>query len=77
MGENALIWLIDTAAFGTVIAYLLISVSFLRIRKMEPDLRRKYTIKSGRMIGVFAVIIALFFLFWLYAVQSQRTEVAE
>ncbi len=64
MGENALIWLVDTAAFGTVIAYLLISVSFLRIRKMEPDLRRRYTIKNGRMVGVFAVVIAVFFLFW-------------
>jgi amino acid transporter len=64
LGENALIWLVDSAAFGTVIAYLLISISFLRIRKKEPDLRRLYTIKNGRMAGTVAAIIALFFLFW-------------
>jgi amino acid transporter len=64
LGENALIWLIDSAAFGTVIAYLMISVSFLRIRKKEPDLRRRYIIRHGRMVGSLAVIIAVFFLFW-------------
>lgn len=64
LGENALVWLVDTSAFGTVIAYLLISVSFLRIRKMEPDLRRLYSIRRGRTVGTGAVIVAVFFLFW-------------
>lgn len=64
LGENALVWLIDAAAFGTVIAYLLVSISYLRIRKKEPELRRSYKIKKGRMVGIAAVISALFFLFW-------------
>ena len=64
MGENALIWLVDTAAFGAVIVYLLISISFLRIRKKEPDLTRRYKIKNGKMVGMFAMITAAFFLFW-------------
>ncbi|HWQ77502.1 MAG TPA: APC family permease [Anaerovoracaceae bacterium] len=64
LGENALIWLIDTAAFGTVIAYLLISVTFLRIRKKEPGLRRRYTIRKGRTVGTCAAVSAAFFLFW-------------
>ena len=64
LGENALIWLVDAAAFGTVIAYLMISISYLRIRKKEPDLRRYYKIRNGKMVGTGAVISALFFLFW-------------
>lgn len=64
LGENALIWLVDAAAFGTVIAYLMVSISYLKIRKNEPDLRRYYTIKNGRMVGTAAIISALFFLFW-------------
>ena len=64
LGENALVWLIDAAAFGTVITYLMISISFLKIRKNEPNLRRYYTIKKGRMVGIGAVISAIFFLFW-------------
>jgi len=64
LGANALIWLIDTSAFGTVIVYLLITISFLRIRKKEPELTRRYTIKRGRMVGMTAMIISAFFLFW-------------
>lgn len=63
-GEAALVWLLDAAAFATVIVYLLISVSFLRIRKKEPGLRRIYYIKKGRTVGTGAAIIAIFFLFW-------------
>lgn len=64
MGEHALVWLVTSAAFGTVIAYLLISVSFLKIRKKEPELRKHYTIKRGRTVGTGAAISAIFFLFW-------------
>ena len=63
-GETALAWLLDTAAFGTVIVYLLISISFLLIRKKEPELRRNYYIKNSKRVGIGAVIIAIFFLFW-------------
>jgi len=64
LGEKALVWLVDAAAFGTVVAYLMISISFLKIRKKEPELRRRYIIKNGNMIGKGAVISAAFFLFW-------------
>lgn len=64
LGENVLVWLLNAAAFGTVIAYLLISVSFLRIRREEPELRRRYHIKKGRTVGIGAASIAVFFLFW-------------
>ncbi len=63
-GETALIWLLDAAALGTVIVYLLISVSFLQIRRKEPGLRRLYYIRKGTKVGVGAVVIAVFFLFW-------------
>ena len=64
LGGNALIWLIDAASFGTVITYLLISVSFLKIRKNEPYLRKGYTIKKSRLVGTGAMVSAIFFLYW-------------
>jgi amino acid transporter len=64
LGENALIWLIDTAAFGTVIAYLMVSISYLRIRRKEPELIRRYNIKRGKTVGMAAMIISAFFLVW-------------
>lgn len=64
LGERALVWLVDAASFGTVTAYLLISISFIRLRRKEPDLIRHYTVKKGKFVGFGAVISALFFLFW-------------
>ncbi|MEG0157322.1 MAG: amino acid permease, partial [Anaerovoracaceae bacterium] len=72
LGKNALIWLVDSASLGTVLAYLLIAVSFLRIRKKEPLLRRQYIIKKGRIVGIVAVIIVVFFIFW-YTPMSPST----
>jgi len=64
LGRYALYWLVDTASLGAVLAYLLISITFLRIRKKEPDLVRRYKIKRGRTVGTLAMIIAVFFIFW-------------
>ncbi|MDR1573876.1 MAG: APC family permease [Clostridiales Family XIII bacterium] len=62
MGAHSLIWLVDVAAFGTVLTYLLISLSYLMIRKNEPDLRRHYKIKRGRATGAAVVAGSAFFL---------------
>lgn len=64
LGAKALIWLVDAASFATVIVYFLVSVSFLMLRKKEPDLRRHYVVKNGNTVGIMAVIAAVFFLFW-------------
>ncbi len=64
LGANALIWLVDTASFGTVAVYLLVSISFLRVRKLEPGLKKHYSVKRGRLVGILALITAIFFLFW-------------
>lgn len=63
-GETVLAWLLDTTALSTVIVYLLISISFLLIRKKEPELKRHYYIKKSKSVGAGAVITAIFFLFW-------------
>ena len=64
LGENALVWLIDASSFGTVLVYLMVAISFLILRKKEPNLKRPYVVKNGNMIGVGAMVSALFFLYW-------------
>jgi amino acid transporter len=64
MGANSLIWLVDVAAFGTVLTYLLISVSYLMIRKNEPDLRRHYKLKRGKATGAAVAALTAFLLIW-------------
>lgn len=62
-GETVLDWILNVAAFGAVVVYFLVSVSFLLIRKKEPSLRRPYKMRHGKLVGGFAAMIALFFLF--------------
>lgn len=64
-GKSALVWFVDSAAFGTVVAYFMVSLSFFILRKKEPDLERPFFTPAGPVIGVGALLVALFFL-WLY-----------
>ncbi|MDR2771333.1 MAG: APC family permease, partial [Clostridiales Family XIII bacterium] len=65
LGRSALVWFIDASAFGTVVAYFMVALSFIALRKNEPELARPYKVGGGMTIGVLAVLVALFFL-WLY-----------
>ena len=65
LGRGALVWLVDAAAFGTVVAYFMVSLSFFILRKKEPELERPFYTKAGPVVGVGALLVSLFF-FWLY-----------
>jgi APA family basic amino acid/polyamine antiporter len=62
LGKNALVWFVDASAFGTVIAYFMVSLSFVLLRKKEPELHRPFKVKNGGFIGVAAVIVSAFFI---------------
>jgi len=62
LGKNALVWFVNASAFGTVIAYLLVSISFISLRKREPNLERPFKVSSWRFVGYGAVIISLIFI---------------
>lgn len=64
LGEKALFWLVDASSFATVLAYLLVSASFLILRRKEPELQRPFTLKNGKWIGTAAIVAALFFFYW-------------
>ncbi|MDR2132402.1 MAG: APC family permease [Clostridiales Family XIII bacterium] len=63
MGKSALVWFVDASAFGTVVAYFMVALSFLMLRKKEPGLHRPYKVKGGVAIGVIAIFVAGFFLY--------------
>jgi amino acid transporter len=65
LGRSALVWLIDASAFGTVVAYFMVAMSFLIVRYKEPGLNRPYKTPAGPFVGIVAVGVALFFL-WTY-----------
>ncbi|GHV12388.1 amino acid permease [Spirochaetia bacterium] len=59
-GRQMLVWLIDAGGFSTVITYLLVSISFLILRKTEPEMERPYRVKNGVPIGYTAAVLCIF-----------------
>lgn len=62
LGRNALVWFVNASAFGTVVAYFMVSISFMMIRKKEPNLERPFNVKKGKLMGILAVITSGLFI---------------
>jgi amino acid transporter len=58
-GRPALVWLVDAGGLGIVIAYALVALSFLILRRREPEMPRPYRVRWGRFTGVTALILSL------------------
>ncbi len=59
-GRGVLVWLVDAASFGCVIAYMFVSISFCILRKKKPEMNRPYKVKAGKFVGIMAVVMAGF-----------------
>ncbi len=58
-GRPALVWLIDAGSLGVIIAYAIVALAFLVLRKKEPSLPRPYRVRFGTAVGVLAFVLAL------------------
>ena len=61
-GRPALVWLVDAGSLATVVAYFLVAVSFLLIRRRHPDLPRPYRTRAASVVGWLAVTATVFFI---------------
>jgi len=65
-GRQTMVWLVDAGSFGTIVAYAFVALSFLVLRRKEPDMERPYRVRYGGVIGVAAFLssvgIAVLFL---------------
>ncbi|MDR2479911.1 MAG: APC family permease [Treponema sp.] len=59
-GRRMLVWLVDAGSAAAVVAYLLVAVSFLILRKNEPDMERPYRVRFGVFAGIMAVALSIF-----------------
>ncbi|TCO79519.1 APC family permease [Marinisporobacter balticus] len=62
MGKNALVWFVNASSFGVVITYLMVCISFVCLRKKEPNLERPFKVSNGVIIGWVAIIISVIFI---------------
>ncbi|RKR07309.1 amino acid/polyamine/organocation transporter (APC superfamily) [Kushneria sinocarnis] len=59
LGRPALVWLVDAGGLGIVIAYLMVALSFLVLRRREPSMPRPFRAGRGQWVGGVAVALAL------------------
>ena len=58
-GRPVLVWLVDAGGLGIVIAYAMVALSFLILRRKEPNLERPYKVPFGNFIGMLALILSI------------------
>lgn len=57
-GRTMLVWIVDAANFACCLAYCLVAISFLVIRKKYPEMERPFKIKHPTIIGIIAIILS-------------------
>lgn len=54
-GKSMMTWLVNAGSFTVVIAYLMVVVSFIKLRVNEPELNRPYNVRNWKFVGVGAL----------------------
>jgi amino acid transporter len=57
-GRQMLSWLVNAGGITIVMAYLIVTISFLVLRYKEPNMKRPYKIKCGKLVGSIAVLLS-------------------
>lgn len=58
-GRTILVWLINTGSFSVLIAFLFVAISFLKLRRDEPDMPRPFRVRYPRLVGGGAILLTL------------------
>ncbi|WP_099159759.1 APC family permease [Virgibacillus ndiopensis] len=58
LGRPALVWLVDAGGLGLVVAWLMVAISFIILRKKAPNMKRPFKLPGGTVIGWVAVVMA-------------------
>ena len=59
-GRAMMVWLVDGGSFAVVLAYVLVSISFLVLRYKEPNMPRPYKVRAGKFVGIIAILLSGF-----------------
>lgn len=59
-GRTMLVWIADAASFACCAAYCMVSMSFLILRKKEPNMKRPFKVKHYIFVGIMATVLSAF-----------------
>ena len=57
-GRRMLVWIVDAGNFACCLSYCIVSLSFVVLRKKEPELKRPYKVKNYKIVGMLAVLMS-------------------
>jgi amino acid transporter len=58
-GRAMLVWLVDAGGINIVVAYVVVVLSFLVLRRREPGMERPFRTPAGPAVGISALILSL------------------
>jgi basic amino acid/polyamine antiporter, APA family len=58
-GRTILVWLVNSGSFAVTIAFLFVALSFLVLRRTEPEMIRPFRISHPNLVGYGAIILTL------------------
>ena len=61
-GRTILVWLINASSFGVMLAFLMVAISFVVLRRREPDMPRPFRVSFPRLVGWGAVGLSILML---------------
>lgn len=59
LGRESMVWFVNAGGLGIVVAYTMVTLSFLVLRKTEPEMKRPYKVPMGNYLGILTVCISL------------------
>ena len=65
LGMNALEWFINTSSLCSLFSYIFVVISYIVLKKKEPDLSRPFSVRGGAGMGI-VILLAVCFYFLLY-----------
>ncbi|TDL31062.1 amino acid permease [Jeotgalibacillus sp. S-D1] len=61
LGRSALVWIVDAGGLGIVVAYLLVALAFIVLRKKEPGMERPFRAGKSPIFGYLALLLSIGF----------------
>ncbi|ASR35931.1 amino acid permease [Prauserella marina] len=58
-GRQMLVWLSDAGSLSIIVAYLMVALCFLVLRRREPAMPRPFRVPAGGVVGTTAIVLAL------------------
>lgn len=58
LGRPALVWLVNAGGLGLVVAWLMVGISFILLRKKDPMMNRPFKLPGGTLFGWLAVFMS-------------------